>query len=165
MRVLSVVFALVFLAAVATAQAPTAYPVGNLAQVMRANYFTQSNIIFDVQIRDPEAPRETNADGTVTSTFSSIYTGWQVVENAALMLAEGTTLITLPGRLCQNGRPVPAGYEWQKYAREMAAVGWDVYQAAKLKDQALVSELTNNLAGACENCHSVYRDKPDRCIP
>ncbi len=170
MRVFIVVTVLVLLVGVAGAQAPSAYPVANLAQVMRANYFTQSNIIFDVQMRDPEAPKEANADGTVSSTFSSIYKGWEVVENAGLMLAEGSTLITLPGRLCQNGRPVPAGYEWQKYAREMAAVGWDIYQAAKLKDQARVSELTNDLAEACANCHMVYRDNdvadgPGRCIP
>ncbi|MCH7749134.1 MAG: hypothetical protein IH939_13670 [Acidobacteria bacterium] len=166
MRVFGVVIVLFLLVAVVGAQAPTAYPVANLAQVMRAIYFPNANIIFDVQMRDPDAPRETTAaDGTVSSTFASIYTGWQLVENAGLMLAEGAMLITMPGRLCQNGRQVPAGYEWQKYVREMAATGWEVYQAAKARDQALVAELTNDLATGCANCHSVYRDKDDRCIP
>ncbi len=166
MRVFSVVIVLFLLVTVVMAQAPPAYPVANLAQVMRSNYFPNANIVFDVQMRDPDAPRETTAaDGTVSSTFSSIYTGWQLVENAGLMLAEGSTLITMPGRLCQNGRPVPAGYEWQKYATEMAATGWEVYQAAKARDQELVAELTNDLATGCANCHSVYRDKDDRCIP
>ena len=125
MRLFSVVIVLFLLVGVAGAQAPTAYPVANLAQVMRSTYFPNANTIFDVQMRDPDAPQETTgSDGTVSSTFSSIYTCWQLVENAGLMLAEGATLITMPGRLCENGRPVPAGYEWQKYAREMAAVGW-----------------------------------------
>ena len=167
MRVLSVVVMFFLLVGVAGAQGQIGRPVGNLAQVMRGAFFPNANLIFDVQMRDPEAPPETTAaDGTVSNTFSSIYTGWQTVENAALMLSEGSTLIALQGRLCQNGRPVPTEtYEWQKYAREMAAVGWDIYQAALLKDQAQVAELTNNLAAACENCHLVYRDKADRCIP
>jgi len=127
MRMFSVAVGVSLLVAVVGAQAPTAYPVGNLAQVMRSIYFPNANIIFDVQMQDPDAPRETTAaDGTVSATFSSIYTGWQLVENAGLMLAEGATLITMPERLCQNGRPVPAGYEWQKYVRERAATGWEV---------------------------------------
>ena len=45
------------------------------------------------------------------------------------------------------------------------STGWEVYQAAKARDQELVAELTNDLATGCANCHSVYRDKDDRCIP
>ncbi len=166
MRFRVVLFTLLLVPGGVVAQAPIGYPVANLAQVMRSTYFPNANIIFDVQMRDPEAPAETTAaDGTVSSTFSSIYTGWQLVENAGLMLAEGSTLITMPGRLCQNGRPVPAGYDWQKYAREMTAAGWAVYQAAKERNQERVAELTNDIATGCANCHSVYRDKEDRCIP
>ena len=74
MRVFGVVIVLCLLVAVVGAQAPTAYPVANLAQVMRAIYCPNANIIFDVQMRDPDAPRETTAaDGTVSSTFASIY--------------------------------------------------------------------------------------------
>ncbi|MDX1383573.1 MAG: hypothetical protein R3190_08020, partial [Thermoanaerobaculia bacterium] len=83
-------------------------PVGTLAQIMRGIYFPNSNIIFDTQMRDPGAPPEERAgDNSVTSTFSGIYTGWQIVENAALVLAEGTTLINKQGRLCENGRMAP----------------------------------------------------------
>ena len=162
MRVFSICVALLVLAGSAAAQAPSAKPLGNLAQVMRGIFFPNSNIIFDVQTRDPDAPPEGNPDGR----FSRIYTGWPVVENAALALAEATYLITMPGRLCQNGRAAPAQqYDFDKYARELRDAGFAIYQAAQLKDQARVSELTNDLAGACENCHFTYRDKPDRCIP
>ena len=58
MRVLSVVLALLFLAVVATAQAPAAQPVGTLAQVMRGILFPNSNLLFDVQTQDPGAPPE-----------------------------------------------------------------------------------------------------------
>ena len=166
MRVLSILFALLLVPGVVTAQAPDARPVGSLAQLMRGIFFPNANLIFDVQTRDPEAPRESGDDGTVTSTFSGIYTGWQVVENAALALAEVTSLAGMPGRLCENGRPVPVQrYDWGRYSRGMVDTGWAVYEAARAKDRERVSELTNQLAGACENCHLAYRDKPDRCIP
>jgi len=144
-------------------------PVGTLAQVMRAIYFPNANLIFDVQMRDPGEPRGQGEDNSVTSTFAGIYTGWQVVENAALALAEGASLINKTGRLCENGRQVPVErYDWLKWSREMTDVSWDIYQAAQAKDQEAVGELTNNLAIACDNCHSVYRSNAQqnrmRCL-
>ncbi len=145
-------------------------PVGTLAQIMRGIYFQNSNIIFDTQMRDPDAAPEENAEGgTVSSTFAGIYTGWQVVENAALVLAEGASLINKPGRLCENGRMAPVQrYDWLKYSREMTDVGWAIYQASLEKDQEAVGELTNDLAQACDNCHRVYRSNAQgaslRCL-
>jgi hypothetical protein len=145
-------------------------PVGTLAQIMRGIYFPNSNIIFDTQMRDPAAPpEETGVGGTVSNTFAGIYTGWQVVENAALVLAEGASLINKQGRLCENGRMAPVGrYDWLKWSREMTDVGWDIYQAALEKDQEAVGELTNDLAQACDNCHRVYRSNAQantlRCL-
>jgi hypothetical protein len=145
-------------------------PVGTMAQVMRGIYFPNSNIIFDTQMQDPGAPPEKrNADGTVSSTFSGIYTGWQVVENAALVLAEGASLINKPGRLCENGRMAPVQrYDWLKWSSDMTELGFRIYQAAQRKDQAEVGELTNDLAQACDNCHSVYRSNSQgnqmRCL-
>ena len=145
-------------------------PVGTMAQVMRGIYFPNSNIIFDVQMRDPDAPAETHGtDGTVSSTFSGIYSGWQVVENAALVLAEATSLINKPGRICENGRMVPVQrYDWLKWSKEMTDVSWEIYQAALAKDQEAVGELTNNLAQACDNCHRIYRSNAQqnrmRCL-
>lgn len=144
-------------------------PVGTMAQVMRGLYFPNANTIFDVQMSDPANPRGTTEDGTVTSTFSGIYTGWQVVENAALMLAEGASLINKPGRLCENGRMAPVGrYDWLRWSREMTDTAWDIYQAAQAKDQERVGELTNDLAMACDNCHRVYRSNAQqnrmRCL-
>ena len=145
-------------------------PVGTLAQVMRGLYFPNSNIIFDTQMRDPDAPpAKSGTSGTVSNTFAGIYTGWQVVENAALVLAEGASLINKPGRLCENGRMVPAQrYDWLKYSREMTEVGWAIYQSALEKNQEAVGELTNDLAQACDNCHRIYRSNAQanrlRCL-
>ncbi len=165
MRVLSVVLALLFLAAVAAAQAPSSQPVGTLAQVMRGILFPNSNLIFDVQSRDPAAPPEANDRGTVTSTFAGIYTGWQVVENAAIALAESQHLITMAGRLCENGRPVPVQQaDFVKYAQELGEAGRAALRIARSKDRDAMIEVTNQVAGACENCHTVYRRFEDRCV-
>lgn len=148
------------------AQAPAREPVGNLAQVMRAILFPNSNILFDVQSRDPDAPLEPNADGTVTATFAGIYTGWPQVETAAIALAESAQLIAMEGRLCQNGKPVPLGDEaFMQYTRDLVDVGRRAYAVAQTKDLEAMSEMTNEVAGACENCHTAYRRYPEenRC--
>ena len=148
------------------AQAPAREPVGNLAQVMRAILFPNSNILFDVQSRDPDAPPEPNPDGTVTATFAGIYTGWPQVETAAIALAESAQLIAMEGRLCQNGKPVPLGDEaFMQYTRDLVDVGRRAYAVAQTKDLEAMSEMTNEVAGACETCHTAYRRSPEenRC--
>ena len=164
MRVLGVLLVLVLMTTVATAQAPAREPVGNLALVMRSILFPNSNILFDTQSRDPDAPAETRDDGTVSATFSSIYTGWGLVEAASVALAESAQLIMMPGRMCENGLPVPVGNaDFQQYARELVDTGRRAYEIAQTKDLDAMVEITNDVAGACENCHAVYRRYEDRC--
>ena len=33
-----------------------------------------------------------------------------------------------------------------------------MYKAAQSKNKELASDTTNDVAGACENCHTVYRE-------
>jgi hypothetical protein len=150
-----------------------AKPTGTLAQVMRGIYFPNSNLIFDVQQHDPAAPKPktSEAAGSASAAYGAAYSGWEVVENAAVAIADGVDLILAPGRLCQNGKPVPLQQaDFQKFARDMRAAGQKVLQAARTKDQEKVSDATNDLADACSSCHEVYRDKgpadsPARCTP
>ena len=166
MRVLGVWVVLLSMTAVTTAQAPAREPVGNLALVMRSILFPNSNILFDVQARDPDAPPEARGnDGTVSSTFSSIYTGWGLVEAASVALAESAQLIVMPGRSCENGLPVPVGNDdFQQFARDLVDTGKRAYEIAQSKDRDAMIEITNDVAGACENCHAVYRKYEDRCV-
>ena len=153
------------------AAAPVAKPTGSLAQIMRGIYFSNSNLIFDVQQHDPAAPAAKSDSGNATDRFAGAYSGWESVENAAIALTDGVDLILTPGRLCQNGKPVPVGQaDFQKFARDMRASGLAVLQAARAKNQEKVSDATNDLADSCSNCHEVYRDKgpadsPARCTP
>lgn len=150
-----------------------AKPTGTLAQVMRGIYFPNANLIFDVQQNDPGAPKKKPAEagGSATKAYGSAYTGWEIVENAAIALTDGVDLILTPGRSCQNGKPVPYRQaDFQKFAGDMRKAGLAVLQAAHMKSQEKVSDATNDLADACSNCHEVYRDKgpadsPARCSP
>src|SRR5688572_5210073 len=68
------------------AAAPSPRPYANLAQVMRGIPFPASNIIFDTQTTDPAAAQKPTegAGASATAQFSSVYGGWQAVENSAL---------------------------------------------------------------------------------
>lgn len=172
MRVLSLVIAMMLVAGTATAQQdPPPEVVGDLAGVMRGILFTNSNLIFDAQTTDPGAPPEAVEGNSVTATFSNIYTGWEVVENAAIALAEAANLITLPGRLCENGEPVPVEQDnWKEFVLGLREAGQIAYKAALNQSQEEVIDATNYVAESCTNCHSVYRDSytdplKERCVP
>lgn len=148
------------------AQATAAKPVGNLAQVMRGIFFPNSNILFDVQSNDPAGFGKKTEGAGATQTFSGIYTGWQVVENAAIALEEGARLLEVRGRLCENGRPVPLDQkDWPGFVADLRKASQAMLKAAQSRNREVASEATNDVAGACENCHSKYRDANPRCTP
>ena len=174
MRVLSLVVAAMLVAGTATAQQdPPPEATGDLAEVMRGILFPNSNILFDAQSNDPGAPPdETNAnEGGAAARFAGIYTGWEQVENAAIALAEAANLITLPGRSCENGEPVPIDQDnWKEWTIGLKEAGERAYAAALNKSQDEVIDATNYVAEACSNCHSTYRDSysdppKERCVP
>jgi hypothetical protein len=166
-RILGVSVAVMFLAGVATAQAPAKIqPHATLAQLMRGVFFPNSNILFDVQSGNPEDIGKKQEGAGASASFSGIYTGWPMVENAALALAEGASLLTVPGRMCENGRPVPLDRaDWPKFVAEMQTAALTMYKAAQSRNQERASDATNDVAGACENCHMVYRERNPRCVP
>jgi hypothetical protein len=165
-RILGVSIALLFLGGAATAQAPVKpQPHATLAQLMRGIFFPNSNILFDVQSGNPEEIGKKTAGAGATASFSGIYTGWPVVESAALSLAEASSLLMLPGRMCENGRPAPLDRaDWPKLVAEMQTAALTMYKAAQSRNQERASDATNDVAGACENCHSVYRERNPRCV-
>ncbi len=174
MRVLSLVVSMMLVAGTAAAQQnPPAEATGDLAEVMRGILFPNSNIIFDAQSNDPGAPAdESNAnEGGASARFAGVYTGWESVENAAIALAEAANLITLPGRTCENGQPVPIDQDnWAEFTRGLREAGEIAYRAALNKNQDEVIDATNYVAEACSNCHGVYRDSysdppKERCVP
>src|SRR5262245_34560082 len=151
----------------AAAGGPTQQPYGTLAQVMRAIPFGASNIIFDTQTNDPEAPKKEGGGGdSASARFASVYKGWQVVEHNAVALSEMSNLLLIPGRKCENGKPVPLDREdFRKYIQGLADAGKAAYKAAQSKNQDQMVEVSDTVATACSNCHEIYRDKEPRCTP
>lgn len=148
----------------------TPRPHATLAQLMRGIPFTFANIVFDAQTADPGAPREPAEIGrTATETYRNVYGGWQEVENSALALAEAASLIMIPGRRCENGKPVPVHEEtYRKAAEELVAAGLAAYKAAQSKSMDVMIEVSETVTAACASCHEPYRDfdnPADRCTP
>lgn len=186
MRVVRVLFAFSFAVALAGCQAapepakqaapppsPVAQPYGTLMQVMRTIPFPNSNIIFDTQTNDPGTTTTKGADpgkgASTTAVYAGVYTGWPAVEAAAVALSETANLIMLPGRLCDNGKPVPIDQEaFRKAAQGLADAGTAALKAAQSKNLDAMVEVSGTIADACAACHTIYRDQPapkERCIP
>ena len=146
-----------------TASAMSFPAVGSLNQVMRGILFPSSNVLFDVQTQDPGArPKPgARADATITSArYGDVYDAWRVVVAAAIAIAEAGPLLMAPGRRCENGKPAPVDRpDWQQYVQGLVEVGRAAYRASQTRNQAAVSEVTNQISDACANCHRVYRDR------
>ena len=64
------------------------------------------------------------------------------------------------------GKPVPiAQKDWAPFVADLRKASAAMLKAAQAKNKELASDTTNDVAGACENCHSVYRDADPRCTP
>ena len=159
----------------ATPPGPSAKPYATLAQMMRAIPFPNSNIIFDTQTTDPVAATKavdkssTKAAGGATGVYSTVYAGWQQVENSALALSETATLLMIPGRKCENGLPVPLEQEnFRKAVQGLIDAGQVAYKAALTKDLDKMVDASGTVSDACAACHEKYRDVPEgkmRCVP
>jgi mono/diheme cytochrome c family protein len=155
--------------AVAGAQAPSFPPFGNLAQVMRGILFPASNIIFDVQTKDPakKVVGASTSDSSLTDRFADVYQGWALVDYAAVTLVESAPMMLTPGRRCENGKPVPVDRpDWIKFTQGLVEAGQAAYKASQSRNQDAVIEATNQVADSCLNCHRAYRDRRNiaRCV-
>jgi mono/diheme cytochrome c family protein len=138
-------------------------PEGNLAELMRAIAFPNSNIIFNLQIKNPG---DQVKKSLATSPFdyvqwgSTVYPGWLAVDQASVALTETAALLLTPGRRCQNGRPVPVERaDWKKYVAALADVGKLAHRTSQARNFEAFGEVAEKLNDACANCHKVYRDK------
>ena len=147
-------------------------PTANLAQLMRGVMFPSSNIIFNVQGYDPgEKKPGTPYEPGANAAFSwadwgaGIYSPWELVDYAAVSIADAAPLFLAPGRRCENGKPVPIDdADWIRFTRELIDAGKAAYKASQSRSQEAVSDVGNQLADACLHCHEVYRDKPGGTI-
>lgn len=151
-------------AAVAPGAAPALPAVGNMAQLMRGLMFPASNLIFNAQITDPGEQRvgwePTKSAFSWVDWGAGIYTGWEMIDNAAITISESAPLFLQPRR-CENGKPAPVERpDWIRFTHELTEAGRTAFRASQSRNQEAIVEATNTLAQACLNCHEVYRDKP-----
>jgi len=142
----------------------------SLAQVMRGITFPHANILFNTQNHDPGAlftkkPTAPGAPQDFLEWGYGIYPGWQAVDQAALAIIDTSSLFLVPGRRCENGRPVPVDNpDFRKWVTELIATGDELYRASQTRNQDTISEATDKLQLACQNCHRTYRTEGNRCV-
>ena len=150
------------------AAAPAAQVHGNLAQVMRGILYPASNVIFAAQSTDPATVKQAADPSTATDPLASSYGGWEAVSNAGIALSESANLLTIQGRMCQNGKPAPIqNADWRMWVADLRAAGMTAYKAGQAKNMDAVLDAADVMSTACQNCHDKYRDVagglPARC--
>jgi hypothetical protein len=149
--------------AASSAGVPLAPPEGNLAELMRAIAFPNSNIIFNLQVKDPGLQTK-KPTASVPFDYvewgSTVYGGWLAVDQAAVAITETAALLLTPGRKCQNGRPVPVDRaDWKGYVAALSDAGRLAHRASQARNYQAFVEISEKLNDTCANCHKVYRDK------
>jgi hypothetical protein len=149
--------------------APAGQVSGDLRQVMRGILFPNANVIFFAQDKNPADTKPAKDPSLATDPLASAYGGWTAVENSGVALAEAANLLTIPGRLCSNGRAVPVqSDDWKKLVQGLRDAGMSAYKAAQSKDKDKIVDAAGNVTTACSDCHDKYREKPggekDRCM-
>ncbi|MBV9507276.1 MAG: cytochrome c [Acidobacteriia bacterium] len=139
----------------------------NLAQLMKGTFYPASNVMFAAQNENPADVPRAKDPNMATDLLTSSYGKWEAVENSALAITELATLLTLPGRKCQNGVDVPVrNADWGKFVQQLRDAGMTAYAAAQAKNQDKMIEAADVMTTACKNCHDRYRQKrnpADRC--
>jgi hypothetical protein len=132
----------------------------NLSQFMRGVTFPNANILFNTQVKDPGKDKpKMPVPYDYVLWGQTVYYGWQAVDQAILALKETTPLFLLPGRRCQNGRPVPINKaDYQQYTHELISFTDDLWKVAQTRNVEAMSEMSEKLNATCAKCHQVYRD-------
>ena len=147
--------------------APASRNPATLAQLMKGILYPNSNIIFFAQSDNPNDVPQAKDPATAVNPLASSYGKWEAVENSSLALVEAANLLTVPGRKCSNGLPVPVtNADWPKLVQGLRNAGMVAYKAAQSKNQDKILDAADVMTTACANCHDKYREKPtpaDRC--
>jgi len=124
---------LFFLAAAASAQAPSFQPVGTVSQLMIDLIYPSSDAIFYIE----RAPPKNEVD-------------WNAIRAQALLLAESGNLLMMAGRVRDQGN-------WMRDSKMLIDAGAAAYKAASAKDMTAILALNDQLNAACVTCHEQYR--------
>jgi hypothetical protein len=146
-------------AAEPAASPATLQPIANLRQLMIGMFYPESNVVFAAQ-GDLAAFRQAEDAATSPNPLTSIYPGWQAVQDAAVSLEDAANLLLLSGRSCSNGEPVPVRRrDWAQFVAVLRNGAQAAYKAANDRSQDEMVTASYTLTQACDACHAAYRDK------
>src|SRR3954464_11323207 len=132
---LSLLLAMCGLTLTAQTAAPPPQTVhANLNQPMRGVLYPAANVVFFPQFENPAdvKPVPGQDPSMATDPLTSSFGGWLAVENAALTLAESANLLSIPGRACSNGVPVPiTDPVWATFVQQLRDASMQAYRAAQ----------------------------------
>jgi hypothetical protein len=134
----------------------------NLNQVMRGVLYPAANVVFSAQADNPAEVKFIPGHDPNMSTdpLTSSFGGWQAIENAALALAESANLLSIAGRKCSNGVPVPTTDPgWAMFLQQLRDASMAAYKAAQAKDQEKMIALADTVNASCSGCHRKWRDR------
>jgi cytochrome c2 len=141
-------------------------PAGNVGQVMRGILFPSANLLFSTQSIDPGSKKPAANAAALSGAVDwltwggNVYRGWEMVDYAAISIAESAKLMLTPGRRCENGKPVPVtDPDWIKFTQQLADAGNAAYRASQTRNQEAASDSTNQLNDSCMSCHRVFRGR------
>ena len=124
------------------------------------NLYPASNVIFSAQSVDPETVKP-DGDPSILRIRSAAATGDGSRWRTRASPGEAANLLSIPGRVCLNGKPAPSqNADWQKWVEELRAAGMASYKAGQAKSQDAVLEAADVMSVACSNCHEKYREVP-----
>jgi hypothetical protein len=133
---------------------------GTLLQVMRGILFPNSNVVFSAQTVDPGSVKKDADPTSSVNPLAGAYGGWEAIENSGIAMAEAANLLTIAGRVCGNGKPVPVqNADWQRFVLGLRDAGMATYKAGQSKNMDMVIDAADKVTTACMNCHEVYREK------
>ena len=118
---------------------------------MRGVLYPAANVVFSAQADNPGELKFIPGHDPNMSTdpLTSTFGGWLAVENAALALAESANLLSISGRSCANGAPVPTkDPAWAMFVQEVRDASMTAYRAAQAKDQDKMIETAETLSAA-----------------
>ena len=105
-------------------------------------------------------------DAATTSTrYGDVYSPWQVVDAAAISIAEIGPRADAAGRRCENGKPVPVDRaDWKQYVQGVVDAGRAAYRASQTRSQDAVSDATNSFPTPARTATgSIATCQPPRC--
>lgn len=120
-------------AALLTASAASAQPIGTMSELMIRILYPTSDAVFYISTRTPTTEAE-----------------WGELQSKALMLAESANLLLMPAHLRDEK-------QWVADAKLLREAGAAAYKAAKAKDVAALEAVNEPLYQSCVQCHVHYR--------